>query len=335
MMIVRKILIGLYLFLALVYAVIFDSELGWGIFFFFSLFFLTTFFLLYESIRQIELDVSDDLIGNVGDKKNITIKLTSQKQRYLFYPVLLLKNEALGINQHLIWNFFKRKELYVEWIPLKRGYYNSLEIEVTSSDFFGLLYKKERLLIEKKIIILPKEFEKIDDLLWLVEPRVQKNLFGQTTFDFERLRLYQSGDSVKLIDWKASSKIQQLIVKEYEMYQPTKAVFIFYGVASFNYEKMLSIYFSLYQNIQSQYCRFVIMEDLDKVIEEPTLEDFSKLTKSENPGRIPETNGEIILVFTPEKTKRLLRELMAHNGKKDVQVIDYQMIKEKIYGKEK
>ncbi|MEG0254071.1 DUF58 domain-containing protein [Vagococcus sp.] len=331
---IRKGIIFLGYAFIFIYAVTFDSELGWLVFIFLTIFLLVNGLLLIDSLKNIQVTFAQELVSSVNEMKRVTLKVKSKNLNHRFYPLLSLKNEGLDLNQVIPLFYSKNKEISFDWLPQKRGYYESVEIEVRSSDFFGVLYKTHVQTVECSVCILPKQEKDISGLLHLIEPSIRKNLFGDTNFNLERLRVYQLGDSVKQIDWKTSSKKQQLILKEYETYQPTKTVFIFYGVKSFYFERMLSVYFSLFQQVESQFCRFVLMESEGKVIERPELEDFAKLEKNENPGKIPEVTESTILIFTPEKTKRLLKEIDTYDNQKIIQVIDFQMIEgEEVYAK--
>jgi len=103
-------------------------------------------------------------------------------------------------------------------VPQRKGYI-PLREDVIFEDEPGLFYK-EMHLKEEKLLVLPSA-RSIREALKIKRPveaiaEVERALgIGLETMDFKELREFRPGDDVRKIDWKSTSRLGELIVKEF------------------------------------------------------------------------------------------------------------------------
>jgi uncharacterized protein (DUF58 family) len=103
----------------------------------------------------------------------------------------------------------------------RRGVYQLQDIEVSSSYPFGIVTHSRRIATHKlEVVVLPRVFE----LANIPSPvNVDVNREGEIAVpqqggrgQFAAVREYLHGDELRAIHWRASARLQQLVVKEYE-----------------------------------------------------------------------------------------------------------------------
>lgn len=322
-----KILLSIIvLFFVFIYAVTFNSQLGWVILLLMILFFLLNSLSLLGSLKHMSINPISAINTQVNEKKTVYIELENQKKRRVFFPILIIKNETLNLNYRLVLFFKRKQQISINWLATERLFVENLEFELISTDLFGLFKKSKLVEVPTKIYVLPAHQSNGNSILDLLNSEMKQAMFGEATFDLEKIRLYQFGDPVKQIDWKLSSKKQELIFKEYEMYESADILFLFYGVRSFYYERMLNLFFSLYQEIDKKEYSFRLMGnniDKEKVLD---ILDFAKIKGSDDPGEIPSFKEEYLIIFTPEKTGSLIRNMSKIDARKKIQIIEFKEI---------
>lgn len=110
----------------------------------------------------------------------------------------------------------------VSWVPAKRGI-NSLPVMVLKSTFpFGLLRSWQKYRFEQTALIYPR---RTGERSFPPEARGEERL--QTVGLFKEHRSYQSSDSPNRIDWRATARRQEILVKNYEEPEKEKLHFDF------------------------------------------------------------------------------------------------------------
>ena len=317
-------LLLLTLLLSLFYAIAFNSDLGWYVFVFITLFIFLTLVSTVNFNQDISLKVRDDTYTNVGEQNKIHLLIESPKR--VFFPILKIENDTLGISENLFWFYGQRKELVIHWVAKERMKQEFVVFEVSKQDIFGVIKKKESYHVPMNLMVLPLPLRDVSGILNLISPMIGTTLYGENSFDLERLRPYVYGDSFKQIDWKLTSKKQELMYREYEQYERKKVLFLFYGVRSFYFEKMLQVFFSLYLLLDSQDYHFQIKGEGIDSLNDISVEDFASLIKSDDPGSLEEAKADYIVIFTPEITKRLKKELSSFDQGLQIQVISFEEI---------
>lgn len=108
----------------------------------------------------------------------------------------------------------------VPWVPTKRGV-NKIPVLTLKSTFpFGLLKSWQKYRFEQTVLIFP---QRRGDLNFPPESRGEDRM--QPIGLFKEHRLYQSSDSPNRIDWRATARRQELLVKNYEEAEKEKLHF--------------------------------------------------------------------------------------------------------------
>lgn len=97
------------------------------------------------------------------------------------------------------------------WVPEKRGWQAIPRLEIESTFPFDLLRTWRTYLSPEQVLVYP---EKKGSHFFPTSVRTNQNVDSQGLF--RELREYQSTDSVKRIDWRASTKHQKTLVKVFE-----------------------------------------------------------------------------------------------------------------------
>ncbi len=134
-------LLLLTLLLSLFYAIAFNSDLGWYVFVFITLFIFLTLVSTVNFNQDISLKVRDDTYTNVGEQNKIHLLIESPKR--VFFPILKIENDTLGISENLFWFYGQRKELVIHWVAKERMKQEFVVFEVSKQDIFGVIKKKE------------------------------------------------------------------------------------------------------------------------------------------------------------------------------------------------
>ena len=116
-------------------------------------------------------------------------------------------------------------------LPTQRGnaHFSGLHVRVTSR--FGLWIRQRTYNLEESVKIYPNFAEVAKYALLATDNQLsqlgvrRRQRRGQGT-DFHQLREYRDGDSLRQIDWKATSRYQKLISKEYQDERDQHVVFL-------------------------------------------------------------------------------------------------------------
>lgn len=278
---------------------------------------------MYQSLKHLSVKPINLVSTHVSESNKITIDIFSKNKKRLFYPILLIQCEQLGIKRQLFLFFKKELSLEVEWIPKKRTQITQLEIEIASYDFFYFFKKSKRTIFDQEVLVLPSSINHTNFVLNQINNYYPSIPFGQNNFDLEKIKGYQPGDSPKKIDWKQSSKRQQLMVREYQVDSEMYWMFVFYGRESKHFESLLAEFFYLYQTIKNPDISFYLVgKGIDSQNDNKT-KDFSVIEASEDPGELPSNLRKKMIVFTPRKSKILDRELDKLSPHQIVHVVEY------------
>lgn len=104
-----------------------------------------------------------------------------------------------------------------EWVPKKRGRWNLGMRHVASFFPFGFFNKRLRAVLERDVIVWPAprdyQWDRATGAKWL-SGASNISRMGQGS-DLLALRRYETGDSHRLIHWKASARTRHLLVRQF------------------------------------------------------------------------------------------------------------------------
>lgn len=111
----------------------------------------------------------------------------------------------------------KAEESIFEYsIVPSRGVYRIKGPEILVEDLRGIMSKRFSINSEQEIEVLPSVERLREEAMIDANIRLQqkRSVFG-SPFEFESLREFQEGDDTRRIDWKATARLGELIVKEF------------------------------------------------------------------------------------------------------------------------
>lgn len=216
----------------------------------------------------------------------------------------------------------------IDWKASKRGNYNSLEVLLESNDIFYFFNDKLKSKITIDWKILPKLNGAISQILPWIEDRKKKKTIGEMSYEIKGYRSYTHGDSMKQVDWKLSTKHQDIMVKEFIQEDKKQLAFVFYPQQSLYFEKMLDNFFSLYKELEKEPVLFYFVSNDDslKITDVVAFSEIKKNT-SITLSSVLSLPHQTTILFIPELTKSIEKEINSFNNQGDIQVITYKELK--------
>lgn len=323
-----RILLVLFFYLLLfLYTVIFNNASGWTLFFFLTFLLVWNLISLLPSHKKIQLALLESSTYQAGQRSQLTVEMFAYRPLLLplFALTVRLRSDTTA-NPSFFWAYTgTRKVLSFYWTPEARGLFSELPIFFYSTDFVQLLSKESIQPLTGPFPVLPKlETELASSVIQKILT-VQSNFyapFGQHTFLIRDFRSHQAGDPLRSIDWKQSSKRSELIVKEYEYEQEQESCLIFYGQRHVQFEKLLSIYYSMIQlldgkmsyttQLLADYPAETLNEDLFAVLQPFVEEPY-----------MPAYSNKKLLIFAPEQTEKLQNHLQVLDRTNEIILITF------------
>lgn len=191
---------------------------------FFSLLILTfaeIFLLFYKQKTPIKFQRTIPLRMNLGDNEDVHLELTSNYP----FPIrgVILEKDGLGAVRELPFQIAANNTVVIsyELQPKRRGV---LQFEVCYVRFGGLLGLLERNLIfkTKQVSAVYPSVRQMKSFEFAVAHASQERgikkirQLGHNN-EFEHIKNYTQGDELKTINWKASSRRDELMVNQYQI----------------------------------------------------------------------------------------------------------------------
>lgn len=303
----------------LAYCFIFNNDAGWSLWFLLTLILLFDLLSLIPSLKKVHVASEESLHSEEGT--TITLPIEIFCYRPLFFPFVELSlSFDSGFPQQIL-SFYRGAAIrtQVQWLPPKRGIYESFSATLRSRDLFGLLEKKRRLTIQQSLLVLPAYRTEATALLPLITEQAQRYTYGEPTFSIKQFRAYRPGDSLKQIDWKLSGKQQELVYREHENQQTQPLALVFWGETDEAFEPTLALFYSLQQLIQKHHAVQTLL--FGAAIDSPYHTDaaaYAQITPFDQlPAGIPLLTGRHVLVIAPAMTDQVqayMAQLQQHNS---------------------
>jgi len=162
---------------------------------------------------QVEKDLSEEKVIQ-GEPVVIKLKVknTGSAIDEVYLEDILPDSLQVTENQSRILVSLKR-DAVVEWqytVHTRRGYYWMKSVEATMTESLGVFQKTATLPAEKKMMVVPRVAKLKHVAIRPRRTRVYSGVIpaarGGTGTDFFGIREYQTGDSPRLINWKASAR---------------------------------------------------------------------------------------------------------------------------------
>jgi len=104
-------------------------------------------------------------------------------------------------------------------VPARRGKYRLRTVTMTSGDLFGLSKKVQQIPLKSELTVYPKPFNLLlEDMpyhSWQGEQAVKRFIMADP-FVIAGAREYQWGDTFKQVNWKATARVGELQVHQYD-----------------------------------------------------------------------------------------------------------------------
>lgn len=198
----------------LLVAINYQSNLAYGLCFLMGSVFLLGIIHTCRNLSGISLSNVGAKAVFAGDLVSCQIKINSFKGN----------KQAIGV----FWNGIADEYHLVDIAPMadaeilltmpteKRGYFYSIPIRVETTFPFGFFVSWTVVDLLFQTIVYPKPVEgKVTLVGCSGEEDEGVKTFGRGVDDFQGLRSYQPGDSMRLINWKSFSKGQGILVKDF------------------------------------------------------------------------------------------------------------------------
>ncbi|WP_319548305.1 DUF58 domain-containing protein [Desulfogranum marinum] len=153
-----------------------------------------------------------------GSKRNVV----DSKLGYYQWRDLLRKIVGVKLESHQLPDLLpgEKKAVEISLVPLRRGYLSLTGYVLFSLDPFGLFKKSFFVSAPSKMLALPQRYPVVSGQ----PPKSRKYHQGGLTAaagsgdigEFVSLREYFSGDPVKHIDWKATARTGETIIRQFE-----------------------------------------------------------------------------------------------------------------------
>jgi uncharacterized protein (DUF58 family) len=139
--------------------------------------------------------------------------------------------DSRGMPLQLALEAGQKVEAVYEVKPLKRGDGNFAGIDIELPSRWGLWLSKRQYQLPGQVKVYPNFAEVSHYILLATDNRlsqlgIKQRLRRGDGNDFLQLREYRAGDSLRQIDWKATSRIRKLISREYQDERDQQIVFL-------------------------------------------------------------------------------------------------------------
>lgn len=161
---------------------------------------------------------------NLGDKNEVKLIVTNR----LNQPVNFDLHEGFPVEMQERSKMFKglllpngNKSFEYDFIPKERGEYKFGNAFFIISSVFNLVSRKILIECEESVSVYPsvlqmKQFELLVFQQQKTSSGIKKIRKIGNTSEFEQIRNYVQGDEVKTINWKATSRKNELMVNQYQ-----------------------------------------------------------------------------------------------------------------------
>jgi len=308
----------------LLYTLIFFSSAGWKILsllFFVGLLIIIS--LQLSNLKQIEVQTDKVVVCSRNDTLSFNLVLEKKTSRFIYFPVLTIQLADFDLIKR-VYGYRGQKLVVPMSYPVnQRGIYHHVNVCLKTNDIFYFFTKQRQYELLVEWVVLPKLILGSENLL--NQLAVVQAPIGQPSYEIKSYRAYVHGDSMKQVDWKLSSKHQEIIVKEYDNQEEQPPIFVFYGQTSFYFEEMLDAFYSIYQLSTSMKKKFYLLGDgvTSQVIS--TNQDFAMISKSMtiDLNQFLSDKYDPIVLFIPERTKQI-QILLDSWSQNSIQIISYQ-----------
>ena len=305
------------------YAVIFTNDSGWALVAFVFLLGVVDLFTFISPTKMFSFQSLEHQRLHVGDPTMLTVRVRRKPWNLFYFNQVFLTFQ--GASQVPLVFSWHAQTIQLPWIPKQRGRFEQQTIELTFRDLFGFFERQTTVTLSGDWLVLPIRLK--DSNRHRLQEPIRQHTQGEPSYLVKQYRTYNQGDALKNIDWKASSRQQTLIVREYERQRVTQKLFIFYGLASPNFEQLLSLYYTYYLNYRKE-AKFVMIGSNLGIKKVTSEHDFVAIQPLKTLEPLPTFQEEVYL-FVDSKAEVWQQVALAHSN---YQVIDFERLWKRLGG---
>ena len=298
---------------------------------------------LYKSqwLKHLSIQISFEA-SHATEGDDLTLTETIRNQKLLPLPMMHLKFMASKFlsfydkeNSNVSDNFYRDDILSVlmyqqitrtlQFQCTKRGYYTIDQVDVVSSDIFLSCSMAYQLKVHEYLYVYPRLLEdrRIEiPFKKMLGTVLTKRYYNEDPFEFAGIREYQTYDSMKNVNWKASAKTGTLKVNVHD-YTASQQIHIILNLESqtlLKYEDLLEFSIQLAATFANAFIHAGIptsltSNGLDIVSKEAT--KVATGSGNNHMTKINEALARIDTVATPQPFLSFFEEATANLGKED------------------
>ena len=190
-------------------------------------------FFLVPRIHGLELQRTPGPMVRLGDGTHCTLTLingTNRRLRLHVRDAWAPSAGAVATRSHHVLEPGELAEVTTELEPTRRGALPGDLVTVCSRSVLGLIHRQKSIDVPASVRVLPpfvsrRELPSKTQKLRELEGRSAVMIRGMGT-EFDSLRDYVDGDDVRSIDWRASARAQDLVVKTWRPEKDRRVVIV-------------------------------------------------------------------------------------------------------------
>lgn len=189
---------------------------------------LTSMYVTNKNIERLQIKHPqiDTIFAN---EENHIGAAVSNPSAHSSYDISISADKTAGIRQQSIIPGHQTQMILVPWRPSLRGWNQPPTITIESRFPFGLLRSWKSQIQRNTVLIYPERRGRFEFPLSMVSEG-EKGSLGL----FRDHRAYQTSDSPRRVDWKASAKFQTLLIKNFESSEKNTLNFTWEQTAALN-----------------------------------------------------------------------------------------------------
>lgn len=192
-----------------------------------------TDFFLVPRVHGLELQRTPGPMVRLGDGTHSTLTLlngSTRRMRIHVRDAWVPSAGAVETRSHHVLEPGEQTEVRTELLPVRRGALPGDLVTVRSRSALGLVARQKSIDVPASVRVLPpfvsrRELPSKTQKLRELEGRSAVMIRGMGT-EFDSLRDYVDGDDVRSIDWRASARAQDLVVKTWRPEKDRRVVIV-------------------------------------------------------------------------------------------------------------
>lgn len=238
--ILRNTLVYLILFALALFGAVFATSSSWFVFDVAALIALICVFSIFWPLRLLHLKLQPATYA-ADDAHGPTLQLFG----FGWYAKLAGPSGVLR-------PYYGKLRTFQMAAPLPRGLYPGLRLPLVAQDLFGWTQKRAQLTVETPLVVDPRHEAKLSEQ---VAVNLQEMMSGprnrgdEPSFDLREFRDYAQGDPVNQIDWKATARRDQVVVRENEPAPSPQWNAVLVASSGAYFEQMLGVFVTLTRQV--------------------------------------------------------------------------------------